>query len=551
MEEPEKTVSAGRLLVQSLLDQGLRQYTSVPGESFLPVLDALQDLPETNLTVFRHESPAAHAAEAQGTLTGRPGVCFVTRGPGAMHAAVAVHTADQDATPLLLFVGQVARADRGRGAFQEFDAHQVFSSMTKWVATIDMAERIPETIARAVRMATTGRPGPVVIELPEDMLYEQTAPQRARPVRSTERRAVDGLAALVTDELDHARRPLVVLGRGGWGTEQHADLAAFAERNALPVVTAWRCQDLIDNTSPSYIGHLSLSVEPDLVDVVEEADFVLGIGGHFGDVDTHGYQMLAPAGGRRVMHIAHAPEDLDRYVHTDTAVLASSGEALRSLRTVQVDSTAWQERTALAHQAYLARRTPAHDDALALAISWLSERLPADACVTNGAGNYAIWVHRYFQYRQFGSQLAPTSGAMSYGLPAGIGAAELDPERPVVAFGGDGCFGMSAMELATVAARDLPVISVVVNNDAYGTIRMHQEREYPGRVTGTTLVNPDFAALARTFGVPGVTVTTFEEFRTAADEALSRGGPALIELRTDVSEISPTMRLDPNGLTPR
>lgn len=544
------TLRAGHLLIQSLHEQGLTHYSCVPGESFLPALDALPDYPGSDLTVCRHESPAAHMAEAYGKLTGQPGVCFVTRGPGAMHASIAVHTADQDATPMLLFIGQIARKDRGRGAFQEFDSHQVFSSMAKWVATIDQADRIPEIIARAVRIATTGRPGPVVIELPEDMLYDEVEVQEPRPVAHTERTVVEGLAEQISDELAHAARPLVVLGRGGWGSEQHEGIAAFAERNALPVVTAWRCQDLIDNDSRAYAGHLSLSVEPDVVTLVEESDLVIGIGGHFGDVDTRGYELLAPTAGRRVVHIARSEDDLDRYVHADAAVIATSGEALRSIRDVTVDANRWRDRTEAAHASYLARRTPAEGDLLAEAVSWLSERVPADTVVANGAGNYAVWLHRYYRYRQYGTQLAPANGAMSYGLPAGIAAATRDPSKPAIVFGGDGCFTMSIMELATIAARQLPVISVVVNNASYGTIRMHQEREFPGRVSGTGLVNPDFAAVARAHGIPGHTVTEFEGFTAAVEEALAVGGPALIEMQTDVARISPTMHIGADGLAP-
>ncbi|WP_405216996.1 thiamine pyrophosphate-dependent enzyme [Agrococcus sp. Ld7] len=542
------TMRAGHLLIESLHEQGLTHYTCVPGESFLPALDAMPDYPGSDLTVCRHESPAGHMAEAHGKLTGMPGVCFVTRGPGAMHASIAVHTADQDATPLLLFIGQIDAKDRGRGAFQEFDSHQVFSSMAKWVVTIDRAERIPETIARAVRIATTGRPGPVVIELPENMLYDEIEAQQARPVAQVERERIDGLAEQLADELAAAQRPLVVLGRGGWGSEQHAAIARFAERNALPVVAAWRSQDLMDNDSCSYVGHLSLSVEPELVSLVEESDLIIGIGGHFGDVDTRGYQLLQPAEGRRVVHIARAEVDLDRYVHADIAVVASSGEALRSIDGLVVDSERWQGRTAAAHEDYLLRRTPAAGDLLGNAIAWLTDRAPAGSVIANGAGNYAVWLHRYYRYSTYGTQLAPANGAMSYGLPAGIAAATLDPEKPTFVFGGDGCFAMSSMELATVAARQLPVISIVVNNEAYGTIRMHQEREFPGRVSGTSLVNPDFAALARAHGIAGHTVTDLEGFMSAIETALASGGPSLIEMQTDVRRISPTTRIIEGGL---
>lgn len=540
---------AGHVLVESLLAQGLDHYTCVPGESFLPVLDAIVDLDDrVDLTVCRHESPAAHMAEAYGKLTGRPGVCFVTRGPGAFHASIGVHTADQDATPLLLFIGQIARADRGRGAFQEFDSHQVFGSIAKWVATIDDPRRIPETIARAVRIATSGRPGPVVIELPEDMLYEDIEGP-AIPVVAPLVPTVDaGISDVIGDALARASRPLVVLGRGGWGEEQNRNVREFAEANDLPVVAAWRCQDHIDNDSPSYVGHLSLSTEPDLARLVEESDLVIGFGGHFGDVDTAGYTLLAPDGSRTVIHLAHDGFDLDRYLHADIAVQSDSVTATRAARGLRVDSSAWASRTRAARQDWVRRSTPAADDELANMVSWLADRLPDDAVISNGAGNYAVWVHRYYRYRRYGTQLAPANGAMSYGLPAGIMASVLNRARPSVVFGGDGCFLMSSMELATVASRGLPVIVVVVNNGAYGTIRMHQEREFPGRSSGTSLVNPDFAALARAHGIGGSTVTDRDGFEAAITAALETGGPHLVEVLTDVAKISPTKRITEAGL---
>lgn len=540
---------AGHLVVEALVAQGLDRYTCVPGESFLPVLDAIVDYDDrVEMIVCRHESPAAHMAEAYGKLTGRPGVCFVTRGPGALHAAIGVHTAEQDATPLLLFIGQIARKDRGRGAFQEFNAHEVFDSMAKWVVTIDEPARIPETIARAVRIATSGRPGPVVIELPEDMLYESVE-DAVIPVTAPLSSAVSAeVSEQVAAELRRAQRPLIVLGRGGWGESQSAGIRAFAEANSIPVVAGWRCQDHIHNDSDVYIGHLSLSTEPDLVRTLEESDLILAIGGHFGDVETGGYTLLAPSEDRRVIHFAVDGFDLDRYVHADLAVQTDSAAAVEALAPLRVDGSRWAERTAHAHAAYLERSTPAPDDELGSMIAGLSAVLPADAVVTNGAGNYAVWVHRFHRYRQYGTQLAPANGAMSYGLPAGIMAAALDRTRPTVVFGGDGCFLMSSMELATVAALGVPVVMVVVNNSSFGTIRMHQEREFPGRQSATTLGNPDFAALARAHGIPGVTVDTADEFHRELSDAVDAGGPRLIEVVTDVARISPTRRITEKGL---
>lgn len=540
---------AGHVVVEALLAQGLDRYTCVPGESFLPVLDAIVDHGDrVEMIVCRHESPAAHMAEAYGKLTGRPGVCFVTRGPGALHAAIGVHTADQDATPLLLFVGQIARKDRGRGAFQEFNSHEVFGSMAKWVVTIDEAARIPETIARAVRIATSGRPGPVVIELPEDMLYD-TVEDAVVPVVAALSTSVGAdVVQQVEAELRAAQRPLIVLGRGGWGAPQSEGIREFAEANSIPVVAAWRCQDHIDNDSRIYIGHLSLSTEPDLVRTLEESDLILAIGGHFGDVETGGYELLAPGAHRRVIHFAVDGFDLDRYVHADLAVQADSAAAVDALAPLRVDGARWEERTARARAAYIERSTPAPDDELGTMIAGLSAALPADAVVTNGAGNYAVWVHRFHRYRQYGTQLAPANGAMSYGLPAGIMAAALNGTRPTIVFGGDGCFLMSSMELATVAALGVPVVMVVVNNSSFGTIRMHQEREFPGRQSATTLGNPDFAALARAHGIPGATVRTAEEFRREFAEAVGSGAPRLIEIVTDVARISPTRRITEQGL---
>lgn len=531
----------GQVLVEALLEQGVEVVTCVPGESFLPVLDGLHDVADRiRLVVAKHEGGAGSMAEAYGKLTQRAGVCLVTRGPGAMHAAVAVHTAQQDATPLVLMVGQVSAQTRGRSGFQEFDATQVFGSMAKVVLRLETAERIPEIVSRAFRVAESGRRGPVVLELPEDVLHQQVESAvwpRLAPLEATPS-AAD--LETVTRLLTRSRRPLLVVGRGPWSEDARTDVQSFAMRNGIPVLAAFRCQDYVGTESPAYAGHLSFTLDPALQALTTEADLVLALGGQLGDVDTQGYALWSDERSRPVMlHAVADPVDANRHLPVDHVVFASGQALMHALEANRVTvprETDWLER---AREQQTARTVPTAGDVLGEIMAYLTEHLPPESVVCNGAGNYAIWVHRFAPYRRFGTQLAPASGAMGYGLPAGTMASLLDDDRPIVIFGGDGCLLMSVQELATVVEHGLTPVVVVVNNGIYGTIRMHQERTYPGRHSGTDVCGPDFVALARSFGLEASSVRTVDEFATAWQELSNCGKAALIEVVTDPELLAP------------
>src|SRR5919107_1362231 len=510
---PDRT--GGQVVISQLRVNGIDAAFCVPGESFLAVLDALYDGP-TRLISFRHEASAANAAVAYGKLTGRPGVCLVTRGPGATQASVGVHTAAQDSAPMLLLVGQVGRAVRGREAFQELDVPAVFGPVAKWAAEATDPARLPELLDRAVRVATSGRPGPVVLALPEDVLSGGARVADARPVRPAAPGVAPADLARLRELLGGARRPLVIAGGPGWTEAAAADLRRVAEASRLPVAVSFRSQDTLDNRSPSYVGDLGVSQNPALAD------------------RTRLYQP----------HLAvNAP-------------VGPFLAAWRSVPPVKGDAwAAWTEAARANYQAWVrpwpttgpSRPGPADDRPAAVdlgqALAAMRERLPDDAIVASGAGNYSIWVHRYFQFRRHGTQLAPKSGAMGFGLPAALAAKVVHPERPVVAVAGDGDFLMCGQELATAVQHRLDVVVLVVNNGRYGTIRMHQERTYPGRVIGTELRNPDFRALAEAYGALAETVTGTEAFPAAFDRALAAGRPALLDLRVDPDAVAPGLPL--------
>ena len=551
--------TGGQIVLDHLRANGIDAAFCVPGESFLAVLDALYDGP-IRLITCRHEAAAANMAVAYGKLTGRPGVCLVTRGPGATQASVGVHTAAQDSAPLLLLVGQVGRAVRGREAFQELDVPAVFGPMAKWAAEAADPDRLPELLARAVEVAVSGRPGPVVLALPEDVLAASTRVADARPVRPV----VPGVApvdlARLRELLGGARRPLVVAGGPGWSEAAAADLKAVAEASRLPVAVSFRSQDVLDNRSPSYAGDLGVSANPALAERVRAADLLVAVGPRLGAVTTAGYRLLeAPVPRQRLVHVHPGLAELGRLYQPDLAVNAAVGPFLAAWRSVPpVRGDAWATWTEAARDNYLAwvrpwpGPGPTHAAAsapgpapvdLGQAMAALRERLPDDAVVASGAGNYTAWVHRFFQFRRHGTQLAPKSGAMGFGLPAALAAKVVHPRRPVVAVAGDGDFLMTAQELATAVQHHLDVVVLVVNNGMYGTIRMHQERTYPGRITGTELENPDFAALARAYGAAGEAVTEAEAFPAALERALEAGRPALLDLHVDPESIAPGLTL--------
>lgn len=537
--------TGGQILVEQLRIHGARRAFCVPGESYLAVLDALYDAPEIALTVCRHESGAAMMADAYARLTGRPGICLVTRGPGATNASAGIHIAYQDSTPVILLVGQVARGARDREAFQEVDLRQMYAPLAKWVAQIDDARRIPEYLSRAFYTATAGRPGPVVLALPEDMLQEEVEAADATAYEAVQALPGEADMARLRALLATAQRPLVILGGGGWSARASEDLQAFAEANHLPVAVSFRCQDYFDNTLTNYIGHVGIGIDPKLAERVRTADLLLVIGARLGEMTTSGYTLVnIPTPHQTLVHVYPDPEELGRVYQPRLAINAGSAPFARAARVLApVDAHAWKDWTAAARADYLAFSQPTRSPGavqLSEVVKWLSERLPADAIVTNGAGNYTAWVHRFYRYRRYRTQLAPTSGSMGYGLPAAIVAKAEHPQRVVVCFAGDGCFLMTGQELATAVQYGLAIVVIVVNNSLYGTIRMHQERDYPGRVIGTELRNPDFTALAQAYGAHGERVGRTEDFATAFERALAAGKPALLELP-----------LDPDAITPR
>lgn len=546
MSAQQTTRHGGAALVEALIEQRVEVVTCVPGESFLPVLDGLYDVRDrVRLVVAKHEAGAGSMAQAHGKLTGRAGVCLVTRGPGAMHAAIAVHTAQQDATPLVLMVGQVSTQSRGRGGFQEFDSALVFGSMAKAVLRLETAERIPEIVARAFRIAESGRPGPVVVDMPEEVLRAEVAAPawpRLEPMRAAvapaDLAAVDAL-------LGDARRPLIVVGRGPWSEQARRDLDAFATRHQVPVLAAFRCQDYIGTESSSYAGHLSFSLDAGLQALTADTDLVIAIGGQLGDVDTQGYELWSdPTGRPAIVQVVPDAVDANRHLPTSLTVLADGPAWVSAWQQSRIDRPEadpdWFER-AVSEQ--VARSAPLPDDLLSGVMGHLNSRLPAEAVLCNGAGNYAVWVHRFGRYARYGTQVAPASGAMGYGLPAGVMAAVLDPERPVVVFAGDGCLMMSVQELSTIAEQRLNPVVIVVNNGIYGTIRMHQERAYPGRVSGTTVAGPDFVALAQACGFQARRAHSLAEFTQAWDAFQDTAAPRLIEIVTDPDLLAPGVRI--------
>ncbi len=540
------TRTGGQILVDQLELNGADLAFCLPGESFLSVLDALYDSP-IRLVSCRHEQGAANAAEAYGKLTGRPGICLVTRGPGATQAAVGVHTAKQDSTPMLLLVGQVPRAFRGREAWQELDYAQVFGGIAKAAWEVDAADRIPEHLARAFSLALSGRPGPVVLSLPEDVLMETTnAPDAAPVLLEHSAPQADDLARLHA-LLAAAERPLVVVGEGGWTDATGRDVLTFCEANELPVACAFRCQDFVDNHSPSYAGVLGVAMDERLATRLRDADVVLAIGGRLGEVPTRRYTLLEAPRPRQALIRVHPDPDELGFVYTPDLAIASSLPAFAAALTGLGElAPRWGEWTRAAREDYeenLVHEPMEGPVDLGEIMAFLRRRLPADTIQTCGAGNFTVWAHRFAEFTQFGTQACPRSGSMGYGVAAAIAAKLVHPDRIALCFTGDGDFVMSSPEFATAVQYEAPIVVLLVNNGMYATIRMHQERQFPGRVIGTGLENPDFPALARAYGGHGVRVERTEDFETAFEGALASGKPALIELPVDPERISPRVKL--------
>jgi len=540
--------TGGQVLIDQLKIHGVDTAFCVPGESYLAALDALHDAPEIKLIVCRQEGGAAYMAEAYGKMTGRPGICFVTRGPGATNASIGVHTAFQDSTPMILFIGQVARDQVEREAFQEIDFRRMYGPMTKWVAEIDDAARIPEYVSQAFHRAVNGRPGPVVLALPEDMLTDRVDVADAGRYQPAQPSPSAAQMHDLRDRLDDAKHPFMILGGGGWSPAAVADIRAFAEAANLPVGCSFRCQDLFDNSHQNYAGDVGIGINPKLAERVKNADLLIVVGARLGEMTTSGYTLLnIPVPKQKLVHVHPGADELGRVYQAVLPINAGMAEFAAMAKALgPVPARAWDNETKAARADYLEWSTPPQVEGpiqMGEIVDWLEQRLPADAILTNGAGNYATWINRFHRYRRFRTQLAPTNGSMGYGVPAAVAAKVIAPGRMVVSFNGDGCYMMNGQELATAVQYNAAVIFVVVNNGSYGTIRMHQERAYPSRVSGTDLVNPDFAALARAYGAHGELVEQTADFAPAFERAAKAGKPALIEIRLSVEVITPRQTL--------
>ena len=548
MRAKDNLRTAAEVLVDQLIVNGVEHAFCVPGESYLAVLDAFHDR-AIKVTVCRQEGGAAFMAEAAGKATGRPGICFVTRGPGATNAAHGIHIARQDSTPLIMFVGQVARDMREREAFQELDYRAVFGGMAKWATEIDDPARVPEIVSRAFYVATGGRPGPVVIALPEDMLTERVAVANAPPFEPVETWPGASEMMKLQKLLWAAERPIMLLGGSRWSPAAHAAIARFAERFALPAVTTFRRGPLFDALHPCYAGDLGIGPNPKLIARIKAADLVLMVGGRLGELPSQSYTLFdIPGPQMTFVHVHPGAEELGRVykphlaIHASPTAFAAAAEGLQPPNEIK-----WAAETKTAHADYLEWTEKPTDQPggvnFGAVMVWLRENLPADAFVCNGAGNFAAWIHRFFRFRYFPQHIAPTSGSMGYGVPAAVGIKRLYPERQVVCIAGDGDFLMNGQEYATAVQYDLPFITVIADNGLYGTIRMHQEREYPGRISATILKNPDFVAYARAFGGFGVLVEKTEDFPAAFRAAEKSGKPAVIQLKIDPEAITPATTL--------
>lgn len=538
---PPPPRSGGRILIDQLALNGTDVIFGVPGESYLAALDALHDSP-IRFVNARHEAGAANMAEADGKLTGRPGVCFVTRGPGATHGSIGVHTAFADSTPMIFLVGQVPRGHLGREALQELDLRATFAPLAKWSEQVEETARIPELVRHAFQVATSGRPGPVVLALPEDVLAQEASVADASPHNPARAVPASGELARVRERLAAASRPLMIVGGGSWSAETARRAQAFAEASKLPVACSFRCQDYIDNRSSSYAGHLTTSTDPALARRVRDADVLLVVGDPLGDVTTGGYSLIeAPDPRQDLLHVHRDPRELGRVFAPAISLLSDSAEFFEAIE--PLDGRAWADATARAREDYEAWSLPQPGSwqlDLGLVVRQAATRLDGAGIIVGDAGNFSAWVSRHAAFHTYPSQLMPQSGAMGYAVPAAVAAKLRHPQRPVVCFVGDGGFQMSGLELATAAQEGAPIVVIVVNNSMYGTIRMHQERHYPGRVVATALRNPDFAALARACGAAGELVERTEQFMPALERALGADRSTLLELRTAPEAISPS-----------
>jgi acetolactate synthase-1/2/3 large subunit len=549
MRANDGTRTGGEILIDQLVAQGVKHAFCVPGESYLAALDAFYDRP-IELVICRHESGAACMAEAVGKATGRPGICFVTRGPGATNASAGIHIAKQDSTPMIVFVGQVAREMRDREAFQELDYRAVFGPMAKWATEIDDPARIPEIVSRAFYTAMNGRPGPVVIALPEDMLVERVSCADAPLVEEVETSPGPAEMAKLQELLSNAKAPFLIIGGSRWSQEACDSLMRFAERFAIPAATTFRRGALYDATHPTYAGDLGIGPNPKLMARIKAADLVLLVGGRLGEMPSQSYTLFdIPAPQTKLVHVHPGSDELGRVYAPYLAINSSPGAFCAAAEKLQPpNDIAWRAGTNTLHEDFLAwtgtaTKVPGAVN-LGEVMVWLRDELGPDAIITNGAGNYSGWIHRFYRFRCFGTHIACTSGSMGYGVPAAVAMKMITPDQPVVCFAGDGDFLMTGQEFATAVQYKLPIIIIVVDNGMYGTIRMHQERDYPGRTVGTALRNPDFVAYATAFGGYGALVEKTADFPAAYAGALQAGKPAIIHLKTDPQAITPATTLD-------
>ncbi len=541
----------GHLLVDQLMVHGAEHVFCVPGESYLAVLDGLHDA-NIKVTVCRQEGGAAMMVDAYGKLHGKPGICMVTRGPGASNALAGIHIASQDSTPLILFVGQIERGMREREAFQEMDYRAVFGTQVKWATEIDDVDRIPEIVSRAFHVATSGRPGPVVIALPEDMLVETSTAADAAPYQVIDSAPAAGQMDDIAARLAQAERPIAILGGTRWDAQAVRRFAAFAERHQLPVTVQFRRQMLFPTDHPCFVGDVGIGSNPQLIDAIKAADLVLLVGGRMSEIASQSYTLFpipGPRAGQSLVHVHPDAGELNRVYQANVAVNTSPTAFAQALESLQPASAPAREgRLQTLRASYLKWCDPlqiTHPGALQMGqvMHYLGKHLPRDAILCNGAGNFATWLHRFYPFTEYGTQLAPTSGSMGYGLPAAVGAKRMHPEKTVVCLAGDGCFMMHGQEFATAVQYNLPILVVIVDNGMYGTIRMHQENHYPARLSATTLENPDFAAYARAFGGHGERVEKTEEFAPAFERALASGKPAILHCLIDPEAITPTTTL--------
>jgi acetolactate synthase-1/2/3 large subunit len=535
--------TGGQILVDQLKIQGCDRIFTVPGESFLAVLDALHDAPEIETVVCRQEGGVAYMADADGKMTGRPGVAFVTRGPGATNASAGVHVAFQDSTPMILFVGDLDRADRDREGFQEVDFTAFFSPIAKWAARIDDAKRIPEYVARAYRVATAGRPGPVVLAIPEDMLRDEVEALDRPPVPPVAEMPDPGAVGALFELLKEAAAPVAIVGGADWSPRAAHHFANFAFRHGIPVAAAFRRQDAVDNNCGVYAGQLGYGPNPKLQQRIRDADLIIAVGARLGESTTDGYKLIAPDHPEQTLvHVHPDPNELGRVYHADLPICADMGEFAEMADEWNDPDLVRFSAGEEAHREWLEWSEPKPRDGVTLdlgpCVAAMREKLPADTIICNGAGNFSGWWHRYWRYGCMPTQLAPTSGTMGYGIPAGVAAALRFKDRPVVCAAGDGDFLMNGQELATAAQYGANLLVVVVDNGAYGTIRMHQERDYPERISATTLSNPDFVKLAEAFGGRGWRVEMTDQFEAAFDEAMAASGIRLLHCLTDVEVIT-------------